>query len=113
MDIFQKRVNFKPFEYPQLIPYADSINKSYWLVSEFNFTEDIQDFKVRLTNEERSVIERAMLAISQIETNVKTYWADLYKRLPKPEVSVVGMTFAESEVRHVRGLRSIIRCSWT
>lgn len=108
MNIFEKRVNFKPFEYPQLIPYADSINKSYWLVSEFNFTEDIQDFKVRLTKEERSVIEKAMLAISQIETNVKTYWADLYKRLPKPEVAVVGMTFAESEVRHERAYAQLL-----
>lgn len=102
MDIFEKRVNFKPFEYPQLIEFADSINKSYWLVSEFNFTQDIQDFKTKLSKEERSVIEKAMLAISQIETQVKTYWADLYKRLPKPEVAVVGMTFAESEVRHER-----------
>lgn len=107
-NIFEKRVNFKPFEYPQLIPYADSINKAYWLVSEFNFTEDIQDFKVRLSREERSVIERAMLAISQIETNVKTYWADLYKRLPKPEVAVVGMTFAESEVRHERAYAQLL-----
>lgn len=102
MDIFEKRVNFKPFEYPQLIEFADSINKSYWLVSEFNFTQDIQDFKTKLSKEEKSVIEKAMLAISQIETQVKTYWADLYKRLPKPEVAVVGMTFAESEVRHER-----------
>jgi len=107
-NIFEKRVNFKPFEYPQLIPFADSINKSYWLVSEFNFTEDIQDFKVKLSKAERSVIERAMLAISQIETNVKTYWADLYKRLPKPEVAVVGMTFAESEVRHERAYAQLL-----
>lgn len=107
-NIFEKRVSFKPFEYPQLIPYADSINKAYWLVSEFNFTEDIQDFKVRLSKKERSVIERAMLAISQIETNVKTYWADLYKRLPKPEVAVVGMTFAESEVRHERAYAQLL-----
>jgi ribonucleoside-diphosphate reductase beta chain len=107
-NIFEKRVNFKPFEYPQLIPFADSINKSYWLVSEFNFTEDIQDFKVKLSSAEKSVIERAMLAISQIETNVKTYWADLYKRLPKPEVAVVGMTFAESEVRHERAYAQLL-----
>lgn len=102
MDIFEKRINFKPFEYPQLIGFADSINESHWLVSEFNFTQDVQDFKTKLSKEEKSVIEKAMLAISQIETQVKTYWADLYKRLPKPEVAVVGMTFAESEVRHER-----------
>ncbi len=107
-DIFSKRVNFKPFEYPRLIEFADAINKSYWLVSEMNFTQDVQDFKVSLVPHERSVIERAMLAISQIETQVKTYWADLYKRLPKPEVAVVGMTFAESEVRHERAYANLL-----
>lgn len=107
-DIFKKRVNFKPFEYPQLIDFADSINKSYWLVSEFNFTQDIQDFRTKLNPIEKSAIKRAMLAISQIETQVKTYWADLYKRLPKPEVAVVGMSFAESEVRHERAYAHLL-----
>lgn len=108
MSIFEKRVNFKPFEYPQLVAYADAINKSYWLVSEFNFTQDVQDFKTKLTKSERSVIERAMLAISQIEVSVKTYWGDLYRRLPKVEVSMVGATFAESEVRHERAYAQLL-----
>lgn len=108
MSIFEKRVNFKPFEYPQLVAYADAINKSYWLVSEFNFTQDVQDFKTKLTKSERSVIERAMLAISQIEVSVKTYWSDLYRRLPKVEVSMVGATFAESEVRHERAYAQLL-----
>src|SRR5690554_154284 len=41
-----------------------------------------------------------MLAIAQVEVAVKTFWGDLYHRLPKPEVGSVGYTFAESEVRH-------------
>lgn len=41
-----------------------------------------------------------MLAISQVEVSVKTFWAKLYDRLPKPELANVGMIFAESEVRH-------------
>ena len=41
-----------------------------------------------------------MLAIAQIEVSVKTFWADMYKRMPITEIGDVGMTFAESEVRH-------------
>jgi ribonucleoside-diphosphate reductase beta chain len=41
-----------------------------------------------------------MLAISQIEVAVKSFWGDLYHRVPKPEIGSVGSTFAESEVRH-------------
>src|SRR5690606_33666490 len=31
---------------------------------------------------------------------VKTFWGDIFKKLPKPEIGAVGYTFAESEVRH-------------
>jgi len=41
-----------------------------------------------------------LLAISQVEVSVKTFWAKLYDRLSKPELANVGMIFAESEVRH-------------
>ena len=47
--------------------------------TEFNFTTDIDDFKTKVSDKEREVIKRAMLAIAQIEVNVKTFWADMYK----------------------------------
>ncbi len=99
-DIFEKRVNLKPYEYPQLYDYVPAIRHSYWIHTEFNFTSDIQDFKTRLTDTERNAIQNTMLAISQIEVAVKTFWGDIYHRMPKPEIGSVGATFAESEVRH-------------
>jgi ribonucleoside-diphosphate reductase beta chain len=99
-DIFEKRINLKPYEYPQLYEYVPAIRHSYWIHSEFNFTSDIQDFKSRLSTVERSAIKNTMLAISQIEVAVKSFWGDLYHRMPKPEIGSVGATFAESEVRH-------------
>ncbi len=99
-DIFEKRINLKPYEYPHLYEYVPAIRHSYWIHTEFNFTSDIQDFKSRLTDTERSAIKNTMLAISQIEVAVKSFWGDLYHRIPKPEIGSVGSTFAESEVRH-------------
>ena len=99
-NLFEKRINLKPYEYPQLYEYVPAIRHSYWIHSEFNFTSDIQDFKSRLSSSERSAIKNTMLAISQIEVAVKSFWGDLYHRIPKPEIGSVGSTFAESEVRH-------------
>ena len=99
-DIFRPRLNLKPYEYPQLNEYKEAIQHSYWLHTEFNYTSDIQDFKVIVTEVERNAIKNAMLAIAQVEVAVKTFWGDLYHRMPKPEVGSVGYTFAESEVRH-------------
>lgn len=99
-NIFKKRTNIKPYEYPQLLEYVDAIRHSYWIHTEFNYSSDIQDLKINLNKKEQTAATRAMLAISQIENAVKTFWGDLYKKLPKPEIAKVGATFSESEVRH-------------
>jgi len=99
-NIFKKRVNLKPYEYPELIEYVDAIRHSYWIHTEFSYTSDVQDFHVNLSEKERNAIRNAMLAIAQIEVSVKTFWGDVYKKIPKPEIGNVGATFAESEVRH-------------
>src|SRR6056300_394609 len=108
-DIFSKRTNLKPYEYPNLNEYVDAIRHSYWVHTEFNFTSDIQDFKVNLDKKEKTAVKRAMLAISQIEIAVKSFWGDIYKRMPKPEIGNVGATFAESEVRHADAYSHLIQ----
>jgi ribonucleoside-diphosphate reductase beta chain len=100
MGIFDRRLAFKPFEYPELVKYKEAIQHSYWLVSEWNFTSDVQDFNTKLTKKERSVVKNALLAISQIEVSVKRFWADLGRRFPKPEIEQIGIVYGESEVRH-------------
>lgn len=99
-DIFKKRLSLKPYEYPELYEYVSAIRHSYWIHTEFNFVGDVQNFKVNVDEKERNAIRNAMLAIAQVEVNVKTFWGDIYKKMPKPEIGAVGATFAESEVRH-------------
>lgn len=107
-NIFEKRINLKPYEYPELYEYVSAIRHSYWIHSEFNFTSDIQDFKTQLTDLERNAIKNTMLAISQIEVAVKSFWGDIYQKIPKPEVGSVGATFGESEVRHADAYSHLI-----
>jgi ribonucleoside-diphosphate reductase beta chain len=108
-NIFEKRVNILPYQYPQLLDYKDAIRHSYWIDTEFNFTDDVQDFKVNISEQERDIIKKTMLSIAQIEVSVKTFWADMYKRMHITEVGDVGMTFAESEVRHKDAYARLIR----
>lgn len=99
-DLFKKRTHLKPYEYPELYEYVHAIRHSYWVHTEFNFTGDVQNFHVDVNEAERGAIKNSMLAIAQIEVAVKTFWGDIYKKMPKPEIGAVGATFAESEVRH-------------
>lgn len=96
-NIFEKRKNLKPYEYPELEAYKEAIQHSYWLHTEYNYTSDIQDYKTKVSEKERNAIKNSMLAIAQIEVDVKEFWGDLYKHIPKPEMANVGATFAESE----------------
>lgn len=100
MSIFNKRINYKPFEYPGVLDFTDAINRSFWVHSEVDFTGDVQDFHSHLSDEEKEVVKKSLLAIAQIEVAVKSFWGDLYKHLPKPEFNGLGSTFAECEFRH-------------
>ena len=99
-NVFEKRITLKPYEYPELYEYVLATRHSYWIHTEFNFTSDIQDFKTKLSDLEKNANKNTMLAISQIEVAVKSFWGDVYHKIPKPEIGSVGATFAESEVRH-------------
>jgi ribonucleoside-diphosphate reductase beta chain len=107
-NLFRKRTNLKPYEYPQLIEYLEAIRHSYWVHTEFNYSSDIQDMKVRMSPQEVEIVKKAMLAISQIEVQVKTFWAKIGDKMPKPEVQAVGVTFGESEVRHADAYSNLI-----
>lgn len=100
MSIFDKRVAFKPFEYPEILKYKDAIRHSYWIHTEWNFISDVQDFNTKLNTKEKNAIKNTLLAIAQIEVSVKKFWSKLGDQFPKSEFDQVGMTFAESEVRH-------------
>lgn len=96
-DIFKKRTEYKPFEYPEVQQFIDAMNKTFWVHSEVNFDADVQDFKTKLKPHEQECIKRNALAIAQVEVAVKSFWGDLHKVLPKPEFNNLGATFAESE----------------
>ncbi|MFZ1750979.1 MAG: ribonucleotide-diphosphate reductase subunit beta [Saprospiraceae bacterium] len=100
MSIFDKRVNYKPFEYPEVLKFTSAMNNSFWVHSEVDFTADVQDFHSHLVEHERQAVKKSLLAIAQIEVAVKTFWGNLYLHLPKPEFNGLGSTFAECEFRH-------------
>src|SRR4051812_8232357 len=109
MSVFDKRVAFKPFKYPEVIEYKNAINHSYWIFSEWSFISDIHDFNVTLSPNERNVVKNAMLAISQIEVSVKKFWAKLGDRFPKAEFEFVGVTFGENEIRHAEAYSHLLQ----
>ena len=107
-NLFNKRENIKPYEYPHFIDFVNAIRQSYWVHDEFDYSADEQDIRVNLSKKENSAVIRSMLAISQIESKVKNFWGNIYYHMPKPEIAKVGATFSESEVRHEDAYSNLI-----
>ena len=100
MSIFDERENLRPYEYPHLLGYGRAIRKAFWDFDHFTYDRDITDFKTKLSDFEKQVIERSMIAIGIVENKVKSFWARIDMRLPKKEISDVGHVFAGNEVIH-------------
>lgn len=107
-DIFRRRVNYKPFEYNHLAEYVTAINHAFWLFSHYNYNGDVGNI-YQMTEGQRTLALRAILAISQIEVAVKKFWGKIGDRFPKPEIEEVAATFAESEVRHAKAYSNLLQ----
>jgi len=107
--ILKKQVEFKPFHYPQLLEYRRVIKGTPWHADEYDYSKDIQDFKVSLSDSERQVAKRSMLAVAQVESaSVKHFWGKVHDIFPRPEVAMVGYTFAENEIIHSESYSMIL-----
>lgn len=102
MGIFDKRVEMKPYEYPESLEFMKALRGTMWFIDEFreSLKRDVSDYKYKLTEDERGVIKRSLIAISQIEVSVKTFWAKIGDKMPKPEIYKAGITCAHNEVIH-------------
>jgi ribonucleoside-diphosphate reductase beta chain len=98
--IFDEQVSRKPNLYPWTNSFIDAMHHSFWTDKEFNFQSDIQDFKVKLTENEKRIIVRSLATIGQIEVRVKKYWSKLGDNLPHPSLFDLGAVMANVEVIH-------------
>jgi ribonucleoside-diphosphate reductase beta chain len=102
MGLFDERVAYKPFEYPQYytdgwLPQA----QAFWLHTEISMQSDVKDFKEHLTPAERNLVGNILLGFAQTETAVGDYWTSMVtKWFPKHEIKQMAMMFGSQETIH-------------
>lgn len=106
--IFEEQISRKPNNYPWTEKYIESMHNGFWTDKEFSFKSDIQQFKVKLTEQEREIVIRTLSAIGQIEVAVKTFWAKLGENLPHPSLQDLGYVMANVEVIHNNAYERLI-----
>jgi ribonucleoside-diphosphate reductase beta chain len=98
--IFEEQISRKPDHYPWTQDFIAAMHNGFWTDKEFNFSSDVQDFKVNLTEQERQIVTRALSTIGQLEISVKKFWAKLGDNLPHPSINDMGYVMANTEVIH-------------
>jgi len=106
--IFDEQISRKPNHYPWTDKFIEAMHNGFWTDKEFNFSSDIQDFKVNLSEKEKEIVIRTLSAVGQIEIAVKTFWAKLGENLPHPSLSDLGYVMANVEVIHNNAYERLI-----
>lgn len=106
--LFNEQIARKPNLYPWTQDFIDAIWDGFWTARKFSFDSDVQDFDLRLSQQEREIIVRCLSAISQIEVAVKKFWGQLGEHLPHPSITDLGFVMANTEVIHNHAYEKLI-----
>ena len=74
MGLFDKRVAYKPFEYPEY--YTEGWLKqaqAFWLHTEIPMQSDVKDWKEKLNDKEKNLVGNILLGFAQTECAVSDY----------------------------------------
>jgi len=102
MGLFDKRIPYKPFEYP--IYYNEGWLKQaqvFWLHTEIPMSGDVKDWNEKLTLIEKNLVGNILLGFAQTECAVSDYWTQkVVSWFPKHEVQQMAMIFGSQETIH-------------
>lgn len=102
MGLFDERIEYKPFEYPEYylegwLPQA----QAFWLHTEIPMSGDVKDWNEKLTPAEKNLVGNILLGFAQTECAVSDYWTQyVTKWFPKHEIKQMAMIFGSQETIH-------------
>jgi ribonucleoside-diphosphate reductase beta chain len=99
--ITELRPHYKPFEYQIAFEFYKDQHRAHWLADEVPLSSDLNDWKLKLTESEKSLIGNILKSFAQTETYVNDYWATkVAVWFPKHEIKAMACAFADFESIH-------------
>lgn len=99
--IFDIRQTYRPFEYPQFYEFYRNQQLVHWTKDEINLGQDVQDWNMHLTQNEKDVIGGILKGFTQMEILVGDYWRKVAEWFPKPEIAMMASAFSYFESIHM------------
>jgi ribonucleoside-diphosphate reductase beta chain len=102
MGLFDNRVAYKPFEYPEYYTEGWLLQaQAFWLHTEIPMQGDVKDWNENLAPHEKNLVGNILLGFAQTECAVSDYWTGMVtKWFPKHEIKQMAMMFGSQETIH-------------
>jgi ribonucleoside-diphosphate reductase beta chain len=103
MSLLQPSKTYKPFLYPWAVELAKKHEEIHWIEDEAELSEDVQDWKTKLSEDEKEFITQVLRLFTQSDVQVgENYHELLIPRFKNNEVRNMLSSFASREAVHQR-----------
>ena len=108
-NLTDERTYFKPFNYPWAYDAWLKHEQSHWLHTEVPMLEDVQDWKKKLSKEEKQFLTHIFRFFTQGDIDVAGGYVNNYlPHFPQPEVRMMLAGFAAREALHIAAYSHLI-----
>jgi len=103
MSLFKQSKTYKPFQYPWAVELAKKHEEVHWVEDEAELSEDVQDWRTKLTADEKEFITQVLRLFTQSDVQVgENYHEFLIPKFKNNEVRNMLSSFAARETVHQR-----------
>ncbi len=93
---------YKPMKYTWAYDAWHTQQKIHWIAEEVPLSDDVKDWKVRLTDDERSLLTQIFRFFTQSDIEVNNCYMQHYSKIFKPtEISMMLAAFSNIETIHI------------
>ena len=101
MSLLEEREYYKPFQYPWAFENYKKQQQMHWLPEEVPLQDDIRDYKEKLSEGERTLLDNIFKFFTQADVDVCGGYAQHYlPTFKQPEIRMMLVSYASMEAVH-------------
>lgn len=109
MSLLNAKSFYKPFEYPWAYEMFKKQHQMHWLPEEVSMSDDIRDWKEKLTESERNLCTQVFRFFTQADIEVNDCYMTRYANIFKPiEIKMMLSAFSAMETIHIDAYSHLI-----
>lgn len=109
MSLLTPRDYYKPFSYPWAYTAYKQARAMAWEPHEVPMAEDINDWKKRLSDNEKSLLTQIFRFFTQADVDIaRGYFEKYAPRFPHPEIRMMIGAFIDMEANHIDAYSTLI-----